>query len=548
MNTPCSKIAIYNVPLNNRYEHTFYFDNGADMVEFYDTYLVREYNQQMHIRHNQSLKLEASFVDAEKWTYAIVGNRSVPDARMERIYFYFITNVRYISETVVEIDMEMDVLQTYFVNGWKLLPSFIERTHTKTDAIGEHTLDESLDCGELVSARSYMVDTGELGIFMLSTVYLNDDVTDAAGAYAVTGSASDNVFCGLKTYACALSRYTELIDILETYTSIGKIDGIISMWMYPLNMCRHAGGDWLEGDAIKEVFDASGPALTVSDPSELTTMFEGYEPKNNKVWCYPFRLMYVHNNAGSGAIFRYERMNKYKDEDGNYQFALCGTVSPAGSVRMHPYMYNGEMGWDYGVELPNFPQCAWNTDSYQLWLAQNYNSLRADSANAAVSVGVGAVSAIAGIATGRIGGAAGGVVGALGGLMQINQQVAQKKDMQVQPAQSRGAHSVSINMSNGYQTFQVVDKCLTAEHAKMVDDYFQMYGYRVSCIDEISLCNRKYWTFVKTVGCRVDGDFPQDAKAKIAQIFDSGVTWWRPYKDNSGVWHIPDYSMTNETL
>ena len=50
------------------------------------------------------------------------------------------------------------------------------------------------------------------------------------------------------------------------------------------------------------------------------------------------------------------------------------------------------------------------------------------------------------------------------------------------------------------------------------------------------------WNFVKTIGCYIEADIPQDDLQEIKSMFDKGVTFW----------HNPatfaDYSQNNDIL
>jgi len=71
-------------------------------------------------------------------------------------YFYaFINRIEYVNEQCVNIYYEIDVIQTWYfewLNG--LQKSFIIRTHSSTDAIGDNLVPENFDYGDLICMSS----------------------------------------------------------------------------------------------------------------------------------------------------------------------------------------------------------------------------------------------------------------------------------------------------------------------------------------------------------------------------------------------------------
>ena len=67
----------------------------------------------------------------------------------------------------------------------------------------------------------------------------------------------------------------------------------------------------------------------------------------------------------------------------------------------------------------------------------------------------------------------------------------------------------------------------------MVDDYFNCYGYKVNSLKTPNITGRVYWNYVKTVGCNVTANAPQEDIEEIRALFDRGIT----------IWHNPSYFL-----
>lgn len=161
-----------------------------------------------------------------------------------------------------------------------------------------------------------------------------------------------------------------------------------------------------------------------------------------------------------------------------------------------------------------------------MWLAQNRNQLNLGTFTSGAAVVGGAVAAVAGLATGNLAIAGAGAGAAIGGAQKIASTLAQKADMQVQPPQARGNYSSNVNITAGKHTFSFYRKSVSAERAKVIDDYFTMYGYKINRVKTPNIHARKSHTYVKTIGCHIVANLCNEDATKIESIFDNGVTFW----------------------
>lgn len=532
MGKPATKIEIIDVPLSSRQEHTFRFESFQQQQAFFDKRVRCTMEAYTYVRRSWKLNVQppANSFPLE-WKYARITN-----PLDKRAYFYFINRVEYVNENTVGIELELDVLQSYMFD-WSLKECFVERQHTATDNIGEHTVDEGLELGEHINAHEYNVEgLQEMAIVILSSVHLSDTVTsdpDVAG-----GERFDNIFSGLGVYAVSLDDWLAFANLLERYSGMGAIDGIVSMYMYPKNLLvLDPSCSWESGDIVKTVLESGydfSPLARFDNYS--SKLFGGYVPKNNKLYTYPYNFLYLTNNQGGCAEYKYER---FDDSTNGYLFTVYGGISPDAGVRINPAFYNGG-GYEYGLTLGNYPSCAWNSDTYKVWLAQNYNTLTHSAAGSAIKV-VGGAAMIA--ASPFTGGASlvGGAGLAYSGLSQVTGIMAQMRDMQVQPAQARGAHSATVNTNANKQTYTFYYKTLSAEYAKQVDEFFTMYGYKLNRVAKPDIWAHRAYTYVKTVGCIVGGTISAEDSAAIAAIFDRGVTFWSVYPLVDGNGNVERY-------
>lgn len=546
MSTPMTQVNICaGVRLDNRYQHTIYFSSPEKQQEYFAGKVVRTFPAYSHHRRNWELKVEATVASAQGWNYLYIVNPGV------KPYYYFINKVEYVSDTTVKLFLELDVIQTHLFNGATLLPCFVERQHTTTDNVGEHTIPEGLETGPYWNYHVYnMEDMAEMGILVLSTLDIVKDFSKDNPPELAYGTVFNGVYSGLEVYA--FDGWLYLAEKLKVLDELGKIDAIVSIWMYPKNLITldQYGGivvgptsTWEEFDWGKNkagyVEEASAKSATLALYTNYSDkLFEGYTPKNKKLYTHPYNMLYVTGNQGDKAEYKFE----YFNHDDKYHFNLYGAISPDAGVKLVPDQYNitgANVNYDEGITLANFPPCAWDSDTYKVWLAQNYNQLAHAEQSAVITSLSGLGTMVVGAATGNLAMAGAGIVGAYHGYNQIQGIMAQKEDAKAQPPQAKGTFSSTVNVASGRQTFTFYYKCIRKEYAQQIDDFFTMYGYKLNRVQVPNIHARPAFTFVKTVGCKVCGSLCNEDITQIENIFDNGLTFW---VDGD---KVADYSQDN---
>lgn len=540
MSAPQSSVYVCSgVRLNNRYEHSIYFANAGEQANYFANKVQRRIPANTYLRKSWPLKVEATMEEARRWSYLYFHNGDTG-----KLYYYFITNVEYKNDSTVELTLELDVLQTYMFD-YELLPCFVERHHVKQDMLGKYTADEGLDLGELVDNEYYDCNLSDLCILTVATI--NPNVTEGDKPTQALGGMYGKVASGLGIWATSTSDMIEWHTKMDALNTAGFIEGIVSMWMYPKSLVELGGENtWTDGEVFKTVAGTKEIFLTVDDLN-ATVEVDGYYPNNFKLLTYPYNMLYLTNNAGQSATYRFERF-----ADSTPRFTISGTPSPDGAVRIFPRQYNGSTatsnysreGFDYGLTLGGFPQCAWDSDAYKLWLAQNQNQMAFQDTTAKITAGAGVAAGIASGLMGNVVGAAGAVATVVSGIRQIESQLAQKADMAIQPPQSRGAFSNTVNLTVNKQTFSFVRKSVSAETAKRIDNYFTMYGYKLNEIRTPNPAERDTYTYIKTVGCHIKSNMCTDDALRIESIFNNGITWWMN-GDQIGMFSISDRQPIN---
>jgi hypothetical protein len=233
----------------------------------------------------------------------------------------------------------------------------------------------------------------------------------------------------------------------------------------------------------------------------------GYTPRNKKLLTFPFCYLRVSNNNGNSEILHFEKFSLPTAP----KFELDGCLSINSEISIIPEDYNGTTSEiDQRLKLSGFPQCSWNADLFQNWAALNQ-----------ASIGTGLIATAFSTA---INPSAGGIVGAIN---SVANSVASVYGKSLEPPTTRGnLNSSNINATMMCNTYEYYIMTVRAQFAKIIDEFFDMYGYKTNRVKVPNTAGRKTWNYVKTINSNITGSIPANDMAKIRSIYDSGVTFW----------------------
>lgn len=544
-----------NTGLSPSHENTLYFSSTSNKDSYFDgltKYSVSSVTYQRE--HRGFIRIELPVSSLIRCDYMRFKNNS-----FENKWFYaFITQVNYINNNTTEIRYELDPLITW-MGAFSLKQCFVERQHTHNDGIGNNICDEGLPCGEyVVESMKKTIDTSSLKI---GTVYASAE----SG-----GKLVNNIFNGAYTYFWDTSEVDLLNQTLQDLLGSNEIDNMVSMYMCPSEFA----------------YDET-PITIVYAFDKPYTSVDGYVPKNNKLFCYPFKYVEVDNMEGGVQEYMYEYFGTTPPtaSSGMFNFRVSGANNGNLDLVLYPVGYKvpnsstDTTAIHHALGMHSFPLCSWSYDTYKAWLAQKNAYYELDTATttgeaairgyysgaqsgastgastgsqigstigSAILPGVG--TAVGGIAGGLAGGAIGGLVGGEVEQARAKKQatdIAQYDSMirnsvtPITPNKNIGTNSADVLTSLGAKTYQVKEMSITHNYAQMIDDYFTMYGYAVKQVLTPDMNVRPHWTYVKTIGCNVTGEFPASDAREIEDIFDNGVRFWHNISE------MGNYSLDN---
>lgn len=518
-----------NVPLDNTYNHTIYFENETQQRNYFiglEKYNLTNYS---YTRKGRGVARVGILSDnLYDCNYMMFQNTAFGN----KWFYAFIKSVEYINNETSEIMFEIDVMQTWFFN-FALEQSFVEREHSVSDDIGEHILPEPVELGE------YKFDAYNKLTSVLDPMCVIVGVTET-GETTSDGNIYDGVYSGVTYHAFNINDIVSINNLVSRY--VQSPDSIVTMYMCPVIA---TGGVIPDGGiTIEYAEEGWGTELELPSISEMAFSpdFDGYTPKNNKMYTYPYYFLHVDNGSGQSLELRYEFFSA-----GKPRLQIDSTVSSPVKVTCRPKYYKGISDNTLHTEvitLENYPQCSWNIDAYKVWLSQNIVPAFMKSASSIIQSANGAGMMALGAYTGNPSAVAEGANQALQGSSELQKQISQfmldRYTASIQADICKGnINNGNINISHKYQNFYVAQAHIAYDYAVAIDDYFSVFGYSTKRVKIPNTHSRPYWNYVKTAGCVITGSVPSDDARKICNIHDNGITYWKNGNN------IGNYSLDN---
>lgn len=520
---PDSTIEFYNVKLDKSYNDTIFFGEAgttttlAKQRAYFNSHIIMEIDNNSYIRKDNGV------IYVERTTSALSSCDYIgfTNLEFENKWFYaFIDRIEYVNNETTAVYFTIDVMQTWFTFA-TVKQSFIVREHVQNDIVYSNIIDEEIGIGDVI--QYFGLDACK---------ELRDMVAVAVSLFKKDGSSQapittvNGVYQGLNYLI--FSSTSDLQTWLYKMTDNGNINDITSIFMFPKAMIKEGG----YSPTIYKTFDK---------PDRLSS---GYIPKNKKLLNYPYNFLQVTNNEGNTAVYRYER---FGPGAGQFDFHITASVSGTPTVAAIPvsYGYTGRESEDVQLEnfsemltLQSFPQCSWAIDTYRAYCALNQNTLsnmanvqfplmRQHAIAAGAESGLSAFTALTRLdAGGAFKGAAGTYFAIKDTEAEISAKLAQLKDLDLQPPQIAGNVASSVTASRNYKTFEFRECSIPTQQAQIIDNYFELYGYKVNRFGSPAWGARKHWYYIKTLYTNIDGYIPADDLSVIKQIFENGIRFW----------------------
>lgn len=160
-----------------------------------------------------------------------------------------------------------------------------------------------------------------------------------------------------------------------------------------------------------------------------------------------------------------------------------------------------------------------------------------------------------GFVKGALTGGAVGVVGSVANYIVDNHYSWEQQDIKERGIQNSTNNIFSAGSSvaqilNGVSKFNYVERVASDEVRNRAWQNFHKYGYPFATTGTPNLKSRKYWNYIETTQCKINGALTNDIKNEIAEIFNNGVTIWHGdnIDDLTGIGDYTTYENIERSL
>lgn len=547
-----------DVPFSPDYQNTGLFATKSAQETLFKQKAFYHAEECTYIRETGVIRLEIPIATAYQCNYMMYRNTNFYD----KWFYAFCTGVRYVNNTTSEFTFSLDIMQTWLFD-YSLKECFVERAHMGSDNLGDNLVPEGLETGEMLYAYSYKLPATYGKIYIAAT--FDKNLTN------YMGGMTNNVYTGLCinefTSAAAATQF------IQQATEANKLSGIVAVFQ-----------------SINYNTDTT---LTVNQ--NQGALFGGYTPKNKKLYSYPYSFLQVLGNDGGNAIFRWEYFSTF----GSAQFRILVSPSISSQMLITPTNYKGKSGYNPAERMiiENVMLCSWNGDTFKANLAQTIGKYTVP-AQVAIVTGASLIDRM-GIGNG----VAQGINNAVESVTSFTDTVvesiksgniisrvspsedtslsAQAKagskfakqssltdqataftqdilstiqktlsavyspDAMARQAQNPGSSTDILYMLQEKSPY-FITMGISRYYAEIIDDYFTLYGYALNRSTVPWRKARQRFTYLKTVGCIVEGSFPAAMAQAIENVYNNGIRFW--YLDGTGHnrWEdVGDYGYSN---
>lgn len=540
---PNSTIRLFkNIPFDPDYKDTMYFSTENARDGWFSDRVFKTYNNVSYQRQSiNTIRLEETMGVAYNYNYMAFKNDS-----FENKWFYaFVLNVEYINNITVEIRYEIDYIQTWLLNT-DFNECFIERQHSETDNYGDNLIPESPNTGPFVYEELTPINYTPC-VIVVSTLDLQhvvDIPVTAVPGYQNLGRCGMISGCWYYRFTTDANGLAGLEVTLKAIEALQRQSEVICIIMAAAEL-------WPDSENMGSY---NPDYHYYTPPSSLGA----YTPRNKKLLCYPYYSLAVNTWDGNETLLQQELFENL-DTRGYALLEGWENINAISSLVLIPHGYkNRAINEAEAIESPTTPQCSWKSDQYMAWLAQNFMGIVSNTIKNArpqfkmneTPTGSELMDPTAGLNSNGLAPTNGAPnVGAhlTGVNVPIGRALTLIDAFVAKPISIPDKFNGELSNTTRYQLrglgFDVSRRHITEEFARKIDQYFDMFGYRMNKVAVPNIHARPKYTFIKTIGCSVHGYAPAYAARRIENIFDKGIRFW----DTSATFGSFDKDINNNS-
>lgn len=515
-----------NIPWDNTYTDVRKFGSLGEQSAYIASKAVKTFNEVSYQRPNSTVtsqrppltcRVNAVADDLYNCNYMMFQNSNFGT----KWFYAFIKQVNYINPNNTEIVYVLDHYQTWCFD-YQVLPSYVLREHWSgengetSEPLFANTQPEPVSIGEYRCAKidtEYYTMSNAIIATTTNPEGKNTNVTYVSG-----------ILSGVQLYEIVINDTANINLFLDTYAEKGRLDAVIAIQMTPFS---------------RSEFGASGVASDNRQYNGVSTtlLIDGYMPKNKKLYSYPFSYYTLENTDGYIQILKPQLFSgdtgvgAIQAQNISVLYEKVYGIPPIGIATPLNYSAQGIgdiKNYSYSVPLGEVPPSSWSGNAFNNWLAQN-----------GVSMAINTISSVIG---GTIGGFAEAPTGVLHGITGIaNEANKLFQSTKITPQLKGGAISGNFNIAKNRVGYEFKTYTITADYAKAIDNYFDMFGYACNKLKVPNEDSRKSWNFVQCNDVVVNGSLPVEAIDTIKAMYNNGVRFWHTDE-------VSNYNLDNSVV
>lgn len=511
-----------NVECDKSYDNVKYFATKNAQHTYMSSKIVKSFTNQSYGRVNKgTFRLFCKADDVYQCNYLMFQNTAFGN----KWFYAFINSIEYVSNNTCEVRFTIDLFQTWFLDC-TVGQCFVEREHVTDDSIGAHTLNEDVPTGEMITA-------------------IEEQLTEFSKqyTYGVEICISDTQLSGIANQPTWFDK--PVLSGIFQGSKIGTTDNSDDLLTF-LNNVILAGyqSTIIQVFTIPKIFAPSGTDSRVQTTRELPalpTKFGNYTPLNNRLYSSPFSDYVVYAPTGDKMVLHPELFSDY--EHRILTFSGNQSVTPQVMCVPTNYKITGGTNKTEGYTLNYGIKGSFMYDAYQAEIAsygvgQVGGTLLKWSPRILGSV-ASAFAGISQLATGSMTGltfdfaptqnniSPAGGASAIAGVSGIIGTVGDALKETHDTSELSGASGGSVLWSQQILDTFVQVRQVREEYARIADNYFSMFGYKVCRLKVPNIATRPSWNFVKCSTVAITGAIPADAEELIMSVLKKGVTFWK---------------------
>lgn len=534
---PNSRIEFFtDLGLSQDYNDTLYFvstaakdayftDNNLPLAHVDRCYYTREHRGFVRVELPMSTLIHAQYMRFKNTSFE------------NKWWYAFVTNVAYINNNTTEVQFELDPMMTW-MGEFTLRQCFVERQHQEEDYIGVNTVPEPIKVQNYITRNR--INTNACGLYMPVIFMSHKDsswIDPSLTMELYQPQYVGGVYNALDMIYCGTAEAVEFV--IDKLISENWIDDVVAIKMLPLNFKPLSGS-------------VGENRLVTRNSAKPYTDIGGYtDIKNNKLFTYPYNYLSVSNSEGEENTFRYEwfgspsSLPPNENTSPNYTFNFIGSWNVDTQIMCIPTPYKGISTPEYEerITMQDFPNSGWNVDMYKATMAQKESSLPtrllASGMNAMAQEKITGSDFFTRRAVNE-------------GVYSITDILANKILPPNMPTIVRGSQGSNTLM--GQKVYDGVTQIGTEkdfifteinasyEDARILDNFFTMFGYAQNSVFTPNMHARQRFTYVKTKDCKIDCDCPASDADFIEGLINKGIRFWTNHT------YIGDYSTANLPL